>query len=234
MDSVPSERVAAPRLGARVRAPARSLVASVLPLSLLEQLRIQDLPPEMLEAEDLAAHLPRRLGLTGVVETQIQRYKQAHRRGQSVPTDEVADLIRLVLRRPDAESILLATGHDIARRAFEARSAIVTALLPLLPRGMLLGAVRRAVHRVLRRVVGTTQLTVTGKPITIRASRTLAALVDASGTACAVYTGIIEESARAYTRRRYGVDHHLCEGRGDAYCEWVIGNASSDGDTPES
>jgi len=50
-----------------------ALVAPLLPLVLLESVRAHDRPREVLEDEDLAASLPRRLGLTGVVETQIPR-----------------------------------------------------------------------------------------------------------------------------------------------------------------
>src|SRR5690606_9092655 len=54
-------------------------VDPLLPLALLEAVRTRDKPREVLEDEDLAASLPRRLGLTSVVESQIRRYEEAVR-----------------------------------------------------------------------------------------------------------------------------------------------------------
>src|SRR5690606_24631288 len=72
-----------------VRRPlARATVTPALPLALLEAMRVHDRPREVLEDEDLTISLPRRLGLTGVIESQIHRYEEARRRKQAVPADE--------------------------------------------------------------------------------------------------------------------------------------------------
>ena len=52
-----------------------------LPLAILESVRTHDRPAEVLEDEDLTISLPRRLGLTGVIETQIYRYQAAQKAG---------------------------------------------------------------------------------------------------------------------------------------------------------
>src|SRR5690606_19268600 len=79
--------------------PPAHLIVPFLPLALLEAMRAQDQPHEVLEDEDLAASLPRRFGLTSVVASQIERYREAARKRRGVPVDDVVDLIRLVLRR---------------------------------------------------------------------------------------------------------------------------------------
>jgi hypothetical protein len=92
-------------------------VAPAFPLALLESVRSHDRPDEVLEAEDLTVSMSRRLGMTGIIGTQIHRYTEAQRAGRSVRVDEVMGLIRLVLRRPDAAPILHETGQRVARFA---------------------------------------------------------------------------------------------------------------------
>ncbi|MGH7447075.1 MAG: hypothetical protein ACRELT_05925, partial [Longimicrobiales bacterium] len=93
-------------------------VSAAFPLALLESVRSHDRPGEVLEDEDLTISLPRRLGLTGVIETQIFRYEAAQKAGRDVPLHEVMSLIRLVMRRPDSEPILRETGQRMARWYF--------------------------------------------------------------------------------------------------------------------
>src|SRR5688500_20246318 len=85
-------------------------VAPAFPLALLESVRSHDHPGEILEDEDITLSLPRRFGLTDVVITQILRYEAAQRARRQVRLDDVVSLMRLVMRRPDAEPILAATG----------------------------------------------------------------------------------------------------------------------------
>ena len=65
-------------------------VLAALPLALLQSTRSHDRPGEVLEDEDLSASLPRRLGLSGVIESQIQRYETAARSGKRVPPEHPA------------------------------------------------------------------------------------------------------------------------------------------------
>ena len=74
--------------------PADATVAPVLPLALLEAIRAHDRPGGELLEDDPLVQLPRRLGLSDVVETQIRRYREAGRRG--VPPAEVLDLRSLM------------------------------------------------------------------------------------------------------------------------------------------
>src|SRR5690606_21126730 len=117
-------------------------IAPAVPLALLESVRAHDRPSEVLEDEDLTVSMPRRLGLTDVIDSQIRRYRANGRR--AVPLTEVADLFRLVLRRPDAEAILRAAGTMIGRELFSTGAPGALRLLPRTARNALL---RRALRR---------------------------------------------------------------------------------------
>lgn len=206
----------------QIRRRPGATVEPALPLSLLEAIKAYDLPSEFLEDEDLTTSLPRRLGLTGVVEKQIQRYLQEYRRRRPVSVDEVANLLRLVLRRPDAEQILRDTGHRVARRAFERRASAVTGLLRALPGRIGFAAARRAALRVMRRVAGGSRVELAGKPLVARISDSFTAEADPNGTACALYAGIVEETLVLYNHPRPDVLHSRCSARGDFCCEWKL------------
>ena len=74
-------------------------------LALLEALRDADVPTEHLKHEDVQQSLPRRLGLSPVVEANIRRYAALSRDGGSIRAQEVGELFQLVSRRPDARSV---------------------------------------------------------------------------------------------------------------------------------
>jgi hypothetical protein len=200
----------------------RGTVAPLLPLALLESMRAHDRPREVLEDENLAESLPRRLGLTGVVESQIHRYEEAARRGRPVPADEVLDLIRLVLRRPDAEPILREAGAELARRYFARLPAAATTALAILPRSARLGAAKRSVRALFRRILGTGRLELGARPFTVRIREPLTARIEGAGTACVLYGAAIEELIHLYTRQRPRLAQSRCAGRGEECCEWTL------------
>ena len=90
-------------------------ITPLFPLILLETLRDRDRPEEVLEDEDLTVSLPRRLGLSDVVGVQIRRFQEEVRNKRLQSTPQVIDLMRLVVRRPDAEEIFTEAGRRIAR-----------------------------------------------------------------------------------------------------------------------
>lgn len=200
---------------------ARVRVAPTLPLTLLETVRRQDLPAEILEGEDLPASLPRRLGLSDVVARQIQRYKDAQRRGEKIPPREVADLIGLILRRPDAGDLLRDAGKQLARQHFARLRAPTRTALRFMPRSLAQVALRRAARRLLRPLAGAADLQSPGKPLLARARLPLTAM-DETGTACMLFSGALEELASLYLRDAIRVEHTLCEVRGDECCEWTL------------
>jgi len=203
--------------------PAPGTVAPLLPLALLEAVRAHDRPDELLEDEDLAASLPRRFGLTGVVATQIERYQSELRRGRQVPAEDVADLFRLILRRPDAGLILESAGHLAARRLFERIPRPAASALRILPGRATRAAAKRAAQSMLRRIhINGHRLEVNRDPWTAQLFEPLTMGLDPDGLACNFYAGLIEECFSLYTKERPSVAHPHCTTHGASYCEWSL------------
>jgi hypothetical protein len=197
-------------------------VLAALPLALLQSTRAHDRPGEVLEDEDLSISLPRRLGLSGVIESQIQRYETAARGGKRVPAEEFNNLLKLVLRRPDAETILRETGARVAQRQFERVPPSWLKLLRMLPRAALFAAIRRAATRLLHNVSGQSDVHVSGKPLRAQIKRPEIAFLDPPGVACALYAAAFEEIASQYLGRKANVAHSKCATNGGDYCEWRL------------
>lgn len=197
-------------------------VLAALPLALLQSTRAHDRPGEVLEDEDLSVSLPRRLGLSGVIESQIRQYETAARGGKRVSADEFNNLLKLVLRRPDAETILRETGARVAQRQFERAWPTVLKLLRVLPRAATYAAIRRAARRLLRNISGIPAATVSGKPMHARINQPQITLLDPPGTACALYGSAFEEIATLYLGRKANVAQTHCATNGGGYCEWRL------------
>lgn len=197
-------------------------VLAALPLALLQSTRAHDRPVEVLEDEDLSASLPRRLGLSGVIETQIYRYEVATRAGKRVPSDEFTNLLKLMLRRPDAETILRETGGRVAQRQFETVRPGWLKILRLMPRRIILRSIRRATTRLFRNIAGTTNVSVTGNPIHARINEPQTATLEPPGVACALYASAFEEMASLYLGRKVRVQQVKCASDGNRYCDWQL------------
>lgn len=199
---------------------ARGYVVPFLPLALLEAVRAHDLPPEVLEDEDVSVSLPRRLGLSDVVLTQIRRYEADVEAGRRVPLPDLIELVRLILRRPDAAEILMDAGRSVARWRYDRVPRGLAWYYRTVPRRMALMGVRRGVRRLMRAVTGSARITAR-KPLVVALGNSPTGRLD--GTACVLYTGAIEELASLYTGRDQRVVHTRCTARGDAVCEWSLG-----------
>ena len=210
------------RMSAASQAPQEVPPGHVLPafpLALLEAVRAHDRPGEVLEDEDLTISLPRRLGLTGVIGSQIHRYETAQKSGKSVPFSEVYSLLQLVIRRPDAGAILWETGQQLAGRRFERVPGGMVKLLRVLP-GAGRGSAARVVRRLLRSLSGGLAVETRARPFTVRLPDCPVATLDALGTGCQLYTGAIERIVTGYTGKPTPVEHTRCRARGQPLCEW--------------
>jgi len=196
-------------------APARRRVHPRVALALLETIRDQDLPAEVLESEDPAVTLPRRLGLSDVVEQQIRRFREAVRKKERISDEELVDLIRLVVRRPDAEDVFFLVGEELAggRRS---------RLQKLMPAGLAFALARRRVRRRLRELFGRSvggfgpgRFTFEGRALPFIQS-------DPGGEACAIVSGICQAVLRRYTRDEPLVVHVACQARDDDVCRWSV------------
>ncbi len=198
---------------ARTRDPS---FAAVLALTLLEVIRDMDFPGEVLEEEDPALTMPRRLGLSEVVERQIHRYRRAVRRRRRIPAAEARDLFGLVIRRPDSEEVFLRAGRILGRRGRRSRR-----LGSVLPRRL---RARRARRRIRKRIAH-----LFGQPLggfgpglfSLEARGHVLLDFDPGGEACALVTGLAEALLRWEMGGDVEVVHRDCEGRGATRCRWV-------------
>ena len=197
-------------------------VSAALPLSLLEAVRAHDRPGEILEGEDLTISLPRRLGLTGVFDTQIRRYEEARSKGKFVSADEVVSLMRLVLKRPDAQAILADTGRRMADAQFARVPSGYLKVLRALPRGVLTRSYRRAARRLLRLMTGNATVEITGRPPVVRISDSPMVQLEPPGSGCALYSAALESLAESFTGNPATVSHARCASGGGNVCEWSV------------
>ena len=209
-------------------------VPAEFPLALLESVRAHDHPGELLEEEDVTVSLPRRLGLSDVVDTQIRRYESTQRAGRTVSLNEVFALIRLVLRRPDAELILRETGRRIADLRYHRIGATMARLHQRLPRSLALLGTFRRVRRAFRDLQAGDNVAIQRLPLAVRVRGSNTARLDSTGIACCLYTATLEHYIRLSTGRQWVVSHVNCETRGAAECEWRAEEvAAADPGAPE-
>jgi len=197
--------------------PSRPRVAAIVGLTLLEVLRHQDLPKEVLEAEDTSVTLPRRLGLSDVVEQQIRRYREEARKGGRISDDEVRDLVRLVIRRPDSEEVFFRCGSvladELGRPALWHRSFPSAVTYPF---------ARRAVRRRLKQLFGRRIGGFAPGPFTLEGRTLVFIQTDPGGDACRFVSGFCQGVLRRYVAPDLTVVHSLCEARQDALCRWTV------------
>ena len=95
-------------------ATGRQRVSALVALTILEVLRASDRPFEVFEEEDTSITMPRRLGLSDVVERRIRAYQEETKKRNRISDEEFGDLVRLVVKRPDARAIFLECGARLA------------------------------------------------------------------------------------------------------------------------
>jgi len=184
-------------------------------LALLETLQREDLPEEVLVDENLSITLPRRLGLSHVIHSQVRRYREEVKHNRRVPEAEVVDLIRLVARRPDAARVFHEVGRSLG-------AEVRPGWRRVLPRRLALGSSRRRAGRLLRGLFGRGVVRLPRGEARIVSGSDLLHAADPSGSACVMITGIVEGVVGASTRIPLRVRQVGCSGRGDLACEWEI------------
>jgi hypothetical protein len=193
---------------------ARRRVQAVVALRLLEVMRDLDLPPEMLESENPTVTMPRRLGLSDVVDRQIRTYRDDVRHRLRLTDGEVRDLFRLVIRRPDAEEIFLRAGRTLAGRD-EGRG-----WRHLLPRRVALALARNRVRRRLNTLFGRRMGGFGRGTFSVEGRSLMFIEADPGGDACCLVSGLCEAVLERVTGHKVRVTHVLCQSRGDALCRW--------------
>ncbi len=189
-------------------------VQAVVALRLLEVIRDRDLPRELLEDEDPVRTMPRRFGLSDVVERQIRTYREDVRRGGRLTDEEVQGLFRFVIRRPDGEEIFHQVGRLLAAGERSRRWSRI------LPRRAGFALARTRARRRLQRVFGR-QIGGFGRgPFVIEGRALFFIESDPGGDACHLLSGfcqeIVEQTLGASTR----VVHTHCQAKADEVCRW--------------
>ena len=191
-------------------------ISAVVALTLLEVIREQDLPTETLESEDTSHTMPRRLGLSDVIDRQIRRYREEVKKRQRITDEEFRDLVRLVIRRHDSEEVFFHAGSFLAGEDYS------TGWRRGLPRSLGYSLARRRVRRRLLKLFGRRVGGFAAGPFTLEARTHLLIEGDPGGDACQFITGFSQSVLQRYCGRRAQVVHSLCEARKDALCRWTV------------
>ena len=190
-------------------------ISAGVALALLEALQAIDRPGERLDDEVLSRTMPRRLGLSVVIERQVQLYREYTRQGQKLGTDELGEFMRLVGKRPDSRKVFLVMGARLAEAEGGFRGR-------LLPRRMRLALVRRSVRRGLERLFGRQVGGFLSGPFTLEVSASPLVQLDSSGDACEVVTGFCLHLLQEALGEGAEVVKGSCETRGDRSCRWTL------------
>lgn len=209
----------------------RPRVAAVVGLTLLEVIRHQDLPTEVLESENPTETMPRRLGLSDVIERQIRVYREDVKKGRKHTDAEMVDLVRLVIRRPDSEEVFFRAGRILADNdgVMEPRGP---GWKKVLPGGVAFFLARRGVRRRLQRLFGRRIGGFAAGPFTLEARAHILLEGDPGGDACEFLTGLSQAIVQRNAGRQWRVAQTHCQARGDAVCRWSVlaGERSAESD----
>ena len=189
-------------------------VQAVVALRLLEVIRDRDLPGEILEDEDPSRTMPRRFGLSDVVERQIRTYRDDVRRGARLTDGEVRDLFRFVIRRPDGAEIFRQLGRLLAAGERAGR------WVRILPRALQYRAARGRARKRLKKLFGRPVGGFCRAPFVIEGRALIFIESDPGGDACDLLSGFSEEVLEETFGGTARVRHTLCQARGDEVCRW--------------
>ena len=192
-------------------------VHAVIPLCLLEAMRNLDTPIDDGLAELAQEMVSKRLGLSTTVAAQIERYREASERDDTISMDEAVSVFRLVSRRPDAQLVFADAGRRSARMA--ARTASGGTALRISPRSLRRRLGSRAARRVAERVFRA-ELAPLGQLAEVRLSDSLAARASAEGDGCYFYGAVFAELLRLLAGIEGAMLHDHCKARGDSNCHW--------------
>lgn len=195
-------------------APGARRIQAVVALRLLEVIRDLDLPGEILQDEDPSRTMPRRFGLSDVVGRQIRAFKADARKGVRLTDEEVGDLFRLVIRRPDGDVIFEEAGRLLAGSARPGRWS------RLLPRRVLFALARSITRRKLKKLFGRKMGGFSRGAFVIEGRSLFFIKNDPGGDACHLLSGFCRQVIEDTLSGTVLVGHTLCESRGDPLCRW--------------
>lgn len=190
-------------------------IAAKVALALLEAIRSVDRPSEWIDDEVVSRTMPRRLGLSTVIERQIRLHEAYVREGRKLTLGELAEFLRLVNKRADAAEVFLEMGSHLADSAGTARAR-------LLPRRLRLFRVKRSVARAFQKLFGRRLGGFVSGPFTLEVSASPLVQLDSSGTACQILTGFCQRALARGVGDDLEVTKSSCEIWGDRCCRWAV------------
>lgn len=213
-----------------LRADSRDAVDSAVGVVLLEALRSTDTPPETLEAEDFTQSLPRRLGLSGVIERQIERYTRLEEEGRGLEPSAAEDLFRLISRREDARDVFRRAGRELARRGLRSRGIGAKALSWAGPRFLTRWLALRAAARLARRVSPGGSVRTERDPPSLVVEGCLPARACEGPDGCDLLSQGLETFLGAYAGSEVPVVHPMCESAAEPACVFRLASRSREAD----
>lgn len=192
----------------------RRQVAAEVALALLEAMRTTDLPADRLKDEDVRLTMPRRLGLSAVVDRQIALFRHRVRQGLRLTADEFAEFMRLVMRRPDAAEVFFTMGSQLA-------ATKVRRVTRWLPRVVRVYLTKKRIGTALRKLFGRRLGGFASGPFTFEVSASPLVQVDPDGEACEIVTGFCQRALQDSVGGGLVVAKRQCETRGDRACRWT-------------
>jgi hypothetical protein len=176
-----------------------------------------DLPTEVLAAEDPSQTMPRRLGLSEVVDQQIRLFREQVRRRERITDQRTQDLFHLVLRRPDSDEAFLKAGELLMGKQKPLRG-----LKRLYPEKIRFGMARRETRRRIKTLFGRHVGGFAHGSFTLEAQGHYLLELDPGGDACALLTGLSQAILSRFLGRQVKVEHSLCQARKQDLCRWVV------------
>ena len=189
-------------------------VKAIVGLRLLEVVRDRDLPTELLEEEDPARTIPRRLGLSDVVDRKIRAYGDDVRKGVHLMDQGITDLFTLVNRRSDSDEVFFNTGRELVEVHFPFRWGRV------FPESIQYMFARTYLSWHLKHLFGRRILSFAEGPLNVEVQGFFFEGGDPEGSTCYLISGICQRILEQIGHRSAEVGHTLCQARGDDRCRW--------------
>lgn len=193
-------------------------VDALLPLSLLESVRIADTPEEA-EAEYVHELRNKRLGLSDTMYAEIQRYTEDAKKSRRVTYEKVVAIATLIGRRPDAEAVFRSGGARLANQMYLSVSGVRRGLLRFLPafvsRSLALAAGRNVARRYLNG-----SLSRVGGYVMLAVPESATAGTGPRGIGCTFYEANLGELLKLLVDGGGAIEHVRCAERSEGSCEW--------------
>jgi hypothetical protein len=194
-------------------------VHAVIPLALLEAMRHLDAPAPEAPDEYHEELSTKRLGTSGTVAAQIERYAALARRNARLDAAEVAALLRLAGRRGDAGLVFAEAGLRAAEHATSRVPRAGRLMWRVLP-----GFARdrfgfRLARRAAESTLGVT-LSREGSDVVAVARDLPSWSATQDGSACGLYGSAVAALLRKFTGFEGALVHADCRALGTPECRW--------------